>query len=505
MTHNSKGHHPDFRGAVRSAMLVGGGSAITIAIGLMRNKCIAAILGPSGIAVTAMLTQIFEVGGAATGFGLGASGVRQIAAAQSAQDPIRVARVAKTLRRTVWCTGMLALVLILVLAGPISQFTFETDAYRMPVMFLAFVIFIRALITSQTCILQGSRRIADGVKTSIFGALAALVTYVPFAYFWGTDGIAPGILCATLLNLAISWWYARKISIQPIEHSWADTRAEARNLLTFGLPMMLTSLVGTFSPYFERVVLLKTVGLQELGQYQAAYALTGVAVGFILSAMTADYYPKLMAHLDEPERMNKEVNAQIKISMLFAIPIATWILVASPLLIELLYTSEFTPAVAILAVTALGLVGRIISWPLRLVLMAQGRSALLFTIEVAFALVGLALISVFSLRYGALGGGYAFTAIHLFYASCMVFAAPRVLGVRVSAFNLKITAGTLMLISLLMVNAAYNPVAALRWLMGVCVATVITVICFSYLARHTGWHLPRLLRFGPAPSTSGDA
>lgn len=493
-------HHPDFRGAVRSTMLVGGGSAVTMAIGLVRNKCIAGILGPSGIALTALFTQIFEVGGAATGLGLGASGVRQIAAAKVSEDPLRIARVAKTLRRTVWCTGGFALALVLATAGLISDFTFGSDSYRTAVMLLAFVIFIRALMTSQSCILQGSRRIADGVKVSIGGALAALVTYVPFAYFWGADGIAPGILCAAIINLTISWWYARKIPIQEIEHSWAHTRVEAKALLAFGLPMMLTSLVGTFGPYFERVVLLKTIGLQELGQYQAAYALTGMAVGFILSAMTADYYPKLMAHLDEPQRMNKEVNAQIEISMLFAIPGAVWMLVASPWLISLLYTHEFTPAVAILTVTVLGIIGRVISWPLRLVLMAQGRSALLFAVEVGFAVIGLGLIWFLSLRYGAMGGGYAFTAIHLLYAFCMILAAPRLLGIRVSAANVKMALGALMLVALLMVNVAYNPLAWLRWILGLGAATVTSVICLSYLAHHTGWHLPRFLRFGPPPT-----
>lgn len=505
MTSKSPVHQPDFKGAVQSAVLVGGGSAVNMAIGLVRNKCAAALLGPSGVALTAVLTQIFEVGGAATGLGLGASGVRKIAAAQASGDPHKVARVAKTLRRTVWCTGGFALVLLIACSGWISWFTFGSPEYRGAVMLMAVTIFIRALMTSQTCILQGSRRVADTVKIGIVGAVAALVTYVPFAYYMGPDGIAPGIVCATLINLGVSWWYARKVPIVDIDHSWAHTRQEVGGLLAFGFPMMLTSLVGTFGPYFERVVLLKTIGLEELGQYQAAYALTGATLGFILSAMTADYYPKLMAHLGEPARLNKEVNAQIEISLLFALPGAVWMAAGAPVLISLLYTHEFAPAVAILAVTVFGIIGRVLSWPLRLVLMAQGRSALLFVIEMGFAALGIALLWILSLRHGAIGAGYAFVGMHLVYAASLVVASPRLLGVRVSPRNLKMALVGLAIIAALAVNDAWNPWPVARWSLNIIVSIAVSWVCLGYLSHHTGWHLPGIRRRAapPVPEQGG--
>lgn len=487
-------HQPDFRGALRSIILVGGGSVVTMLIGLVRTKCIAALLGPSGIALAAILTQIFEVGGAATGLGLGASGVRQIASAQASGDGRRFAQVVKTLRRTVWCTGTSALLVMIACAGWISEFTFGTTAYRIPIMLLGGVVFIRALMTSQTCILQGSRRVADAVKSSIAGAVAALITYVPFAYYLGEAGIAPGILCATLINFCVSWWYARKVPIEETEYSWEDGRREVSKLLTFGFPMMLTTLVGTFTPYFERVILLKTIGLNELGQYQAAYALTGVAVGFILSAMTADFYPKLMAHVDNHERMNKEVNAQIEISLIFAMSAAVWMAACAPLMISLLYTKEFTPAAAVLTITVLGIVGRVIGWPLRLVLMAQGRSALLFIIEVGFAALGLLAVWLMSVHYSTLGAAYAFVGTHLLYALVMVVAAPSLLNIKVSLPNIRTALIMLLLVSLLVINGMYNPYDKFRWILGISTAITVSIVNLVYLSRHTGWKLPKMIR-----------
>lgn len=499
----SDSHRPNFSEITRNTVMVGGGSVINMALGLVRNKCIAMLLGPPGVALTALYTQIFEVGGAVTGFGLGASGVRQIAAAKASQDAVRMARVVKTLRTTVWCTGGLALFLMSVFASNISEFTFKSDAYRVPIIFLAVVIFIRALITSQSCILQGSRRVADGVKVSVGGAIAALVAYLPFAYFWKLDGIAPGILCATILNLGISWWYARRVQIETIEHSWAQTRSEARSLLVFGFPMMLTSLVGTFGPYFERVILIKTIGLTELGQYQAAYAINGVALGFILSAMMADYYPKLMAHLDQPARMNKEVNAQIEISLLFAVPGAVWILVGAPFLISLLYTNEFTSATSILTITVFGIVARVISWPLRLVLVAHGRVASLFFIEAGFASIGLAAVWLLSLKYGAVGGGFAFAGIHILYALCMVIAAPQLLGLHVSKANLLTALTSFIVISGLLLNDWHNPIILIRTIIDVGVASAVTIVCLRRLLRHTGWKLTSLWQKTPPTSSAG--
>ena len=61
----TRSESPDFFDIFRKTVLVGGGALTNMAIGLVRNKFIAVLLGPAGIALAGIFTQLIEVIGAA--------------------------------------------------------------------------------------------------------------------------------------------------------------------------------------------------------------------------------------------------------------------------------------------------------------------------------------------------------------------------------------------------------------------------------------------------------
>jgi antigen flippase len=498
-------HDPDFAGTVRSAVLVGGGSVATMVIGLVRTKFVAALIGPSGIALFALFNQLTEVISAATSFGLGTSGVRQIAAAHATHNPERLARTVKTLRRTTWCTGALAFIIMVAGARLASVVTFGNAAQTLPFAFLGFMLLFRALTTGQTCIIQGTRRMKEFVLLNIGGAIGGLLASVPCVYFWGTGGIVPGLVLASVATLAVSWWFSHRIRVAPIEHSWRDTRLEASELFRFGLPLMLMGLVGTLSPYLERVILLRTIGLSDLGQYQAAYALTGVLTSFVIAAMTADCYPKLVGLAEDAGLLGTEVNAQIEASLLMAIPGVLWLFALSPLVVVALYSPAFSPAVAVLRITILGVIGRLVSWPLRLAFMAKGMGATVLSIEIASAVVGLGLLALLTQRMGLRGAGWAFAAANLLLPLAQLGLLPWLVGIRVSPANLMRALCGFLALGLLAANQAINPVAGLRWAIAVLVASGGALLCARALSHRTGWSLRRLFDRVRGSDSSGES
>lgn len=491
---DSKQHHKDFWETIRNTLLVGGGAVINMTIGLVRTKFLAGTLGPAGIALTSLFTQIFEVGGAATGFGLGASGVRAIAGARASGDAHQVARVVKTLRRTVWCTGLGALLLLTSLSGVIAEIAFGNRRYQFAVALLGFVVFIRAIMTGQSCLLQGTRRISDSVLVGIAGALAALLVTIPAVHYLGEQGIAISLLGTALVTLAVSWWFAQRVPILDVEHSWSCTIKEARALATFGLPMMLTSLIGTLGPFGERAILMRTIGIEQLGIYQAAYALTGIALSFILNAMTADFYPKLAGHIGDDGRMNRETNAQIQASLLLLAPALAWLVALAPWFVTVLYNKEFQPAAIVLEVTVFGAVGRVVSWPLRLVWLAQGKSGRVFLFEVLVVVIGFFLTTVLSVRYGPLGAGVAYGMLHILAGTILVVCSRKLIGVSVSTHNLTRLGLVLMFLVVLWLNAHANPVAWFRIAIAAGLAGFITLRSLQSLAHRSGLGAGRLWR-----------
>src|SRR3954465_9109131 len=71
---------------LKSSALVGGSSLINIAIGIVRTKAMALLLGPAGFGWTGLYSSIVDLTQSIAGLGINSSGVRQMAEAAGTGD-----------------------------------------------------------------------------------------------------------------------------------------------------------------------------------------------------------------------------------------------------------------------------------------------------------------------------------------------------------------------------------------------------------------------------------
>src|SRR5260370_39918459 len=71
---------------LKSSALIGGSSIINVAIGILRTKCMAVLLGPAGVGLAGMYGSISDLTLSLAGMGINSSGVRQIAEAVGSND-----------------------------------------------------------------------------------------------------------------------------------------------------------------------------------------------------------------------------------------------------------------------------------------------------------------------------------------------------------------------------------------------------------------------------------
>ncbi len=90
---------------LKSSALIGGSSAINIAIGIVRTKAMAVLLGPAGFGLMGVYGSIIDLAQSIAGMGINSSGVRQIAAATGSGDTNRIARTVVVLAANVHCVG----------------------------------------------------------------------------------------------------------------------------------------------------------------------------------------------------------------------------------------------------------------------------------------------------------------------------------------------------------------------------------------------------------------
>jgi antigen flippase len=98
---------------LKSSALIGGSQIANIAIGIVRTKAMAMLLGPPGFGLFGLYGSIANLTQSVAGMGVNSSGVRQIAEAVGSGDKIRIAQTAAVLRRTATVLGLLGAALLI--------------------------------------------------------------------------------------------------------------------------------------------------------------------------------------------------------------------------------------------------------------------------------------------------------------------------------------------------------------------------------------------------------
>lgn len=400
---------------LKSTTLVGGSQVINILLGIIRTKFMAVLLGPAGIGLMGLYSAVTGTVGAMTGMGIGSSGVRQIAEVAGTGDELKIARTIITIRKAALILGVLGMLLTIIFCGPLSQLTFGNTEYAWPIALLSVTIFLGAVSGGQIALVQGMRRIADLASLSVLGGIFGTVVSIPLIILWGKEGIVPFLITVSAMTILTSWWYARKIPVARIIIGWRETFREAKGLLALGLVFMASSLMGAAVMYLTRVLVVRQIGMDGVGLYQAATTLSSLYIGVILSAMGMDFYPRLTSLAEDNEACNRMVNEQTEVGLLIAAPGILATLAFAPLIIQIFYSASFSPAYEVLRWQILGIFLRVVSWPIGFVLLAKGRGKIFFWTELTANAVHVALVWIGVAYFGLKGTGIAFFTLYIFY------------------------------------------------------------------------------------------
>lgn len=472
-----------YRSILKSTSLIGGASVLNILIGMVRTKFVAILLGPTGVGLLGMYDQITGMVSSVTGMGIASSGVRQVAEAVGTNDDVRIARTVITLRRVAWLTGTLGLLVMLVFCMPLSNLTFGNSYYAWPIAALGITLLTGAVAGGQRSIINGTRRIGDLAKISVIGAINGTVISIPCFYLWGQTGIVPSLILSAAVALVTSWWFSRRVPVKEIELPWRDSYGEALRLLSLGLSFMGAGLAAVLSGYLIRIVLLRQFGLADVGIYQAAFNLSGILVGFVLTAMGADYYPRLTAVAGDNASVHSMVNEQSQISILLSLPGLAAMMIFAPLVIQLFYSSSFGTAVPVLRWCIMGILGRVFSWPLGFVVVSKGKGKLYLVTEVFASVLHLLGVFAFIHLWGLKGAGIAFMALYVVYTVMMLLIMSRLVGATWTrrTFALVLFACTVMITLIFSCNININPI--ISWIINLIILSLVTGICVKQLLK----------------------
>ena len=474
------------RQILKSSAIIGGSSVISIALGIVRTKIMAILLGPAGIGLVGMLESIIQLVRTVACLGLESSGVRQIAEAKGKSGQRAVAITVLCLRRICLVLGAVGTVSLFLLRYQVSEWSFGDRVHAGAIGWVSIAVFFAVVSAGQGALLQGMSRIWDVAVIKIAGALCALVFSVPIVYFFGTDGIVAYLLIVYLSVLIASWWRVRKVGMIEENATWREQADHVRALMKWGVVFLGTASITTFVVYACRALVARHMGLDATGQFQASVALAEIYVGFILSAMGTEFYPRLTANAGDNSVFNRMVNEQMAISLLIGIPGILATLVFGAVIIKVFYSGKFMEAADILKWQMPGVFVRVASWPLGIALAAKGCSkSFLFLAAISGAL------QILLLKFLAQTGKLEFVGLASTISSCVALPLTTVLLYRASKFrwtsfnSLFVTCGALAIAATFAIKTWLPEV--LQFVAGVAVIAGFSWYCVSIIAGLTGY------------------
>jgi PST family polysaccharide transporter len=271
------------------------------------------------------------------------------------------------------------------------------------------------------------------VATAILGTLATIA----LVYFMGERGVVLSIVAGTAIGLALSWWYVRRIRSPRVRLSRSDVTQEAGNLLKLGFAFMLSGVLMMGAGYAVRSLIVHFDSLHSAGLYQAAWAIGGMYVAFILQAMGTDFYPRLVSVIASHTDCNQVVNEQAHVSLLLAGPGVVGTILLAPWIATLLYREEFAQASELLRWLCLGTALRVVTWPMGYIIVAANNRRFFVGTELAWALVNVGLTWWLVQLYGLSGAGVAFFLSYVFHGTLVYPVVRRMTGFRWSRENLR--------------------------------------------------------------------
>ncbi|MXV38993.1 oligosaccharide flippase family protein [Flavobacteriaceae bacterium Ap0902] len=414
-----------YRQIMKATSIFGGVQVFDIILKLIRSKIVATLLGPAGMGIIGLLDSTLGLISTATNFGLGTSAIRDISEATNTNNKDKIDRTVSIMKKLVWLTGLLGMVITIILSPLLSKITFGNYDYTIAYIILSLVVLVRQLTSGQNILLRGLRKLPWLAKANILGSIVGLIITVPLYYNFGVDGIVPSLVITALAILGIQYFYGNKVKIDKITLSFKQALAEGKGMLRLGIMLSLSGFISMSVSYFVRVFISQTGDVDDVGLYNAGFSIIGTYVGLIFTAMGTDYYPRLSQVSNDNVESKTIINQQAEIAILILAPILLLFLVYINWIVILLYTEEFTPINDMILYAAIGMLFKAVSWSISYVILAKGNTKLFFWNELAFNAYMLLLNMIGYKYYGLSGLGVSFLITYILYLVQVYILASR--------------------------------------------------------------------------------
>ena len=403
----------EYKSAFFSIGVFGGMQVIILLISVLKTKLLAVWIGTNGLGIYSLLLSTISLAFVISNCGLQNSSVRDIASyIDDHENLYKKVTAIKFWNRLLGTLGFLAM---LALSPLLAKWVFADISKWYWFAILSPCIFFMNIYNGLYSILQGLRKVKLLAKASIWGAVFGFLFSVPFIYFYRNDGLLPAIFLMYFSTLCISFLIYKKASVPQTRNSNRDNYKIGLSSLKLGVVLSINMVFVELTSYIIKLFISNYGSLDDVGLFQAGWAINSSYIAVVFTAMAKDYLPRLSQVSNDAEKVRNSIKQQGIISILLLLPLLSAMIVFVEYVIKILYTDEFA---AINTMTMLLLLGSLIkaaSWSIAYVFIAKSEKKVFLVNELSTRLIAVPFYLLGFYYLGLWGLGLAFVIEHIIY------------------------------------------------------------------------------------------
>lgn len=375
-------------------------------------------IGPSGIALIGQFQNFSQIAMTFSQGGIN-TGIVKFTSQYKSSDK----------RNELWFTAicitltccLLATIIIITYSSELSLRIIKESQFAWIFVIFGLTIPLYALNQITLSILNGLKKVNQLVITNISQSVLGLALSIILIYFYSIQGA----LLALVLNQSVIFITLlirfRKIVYRKTAELYKCyfSSAEAKKLLSYSMMSLTTAIIYPSSLLFIRNLIGKNISWEAAGYWQSMWYISTMYLMVFTSALSIYLVPKLSAVSNDGE-IGKEIFAVMKIILPAVCCCSLIIYTLKDLIIDILFTSEFSEMRSLFKWQLIGDVIKIASWIISYILISKARVKTFMLLEIVLYITFISLSYFFIIPFGLVGVTYSYSLAYSIYLLSLV-------------------------------------------------------------------------------------
>jgi O-antigen/teichoic acid export membrane protein len=320
---------------------------------------------------------------------------------------------------------------------------------------------------------------------------------IPLVMILGMKSILLIVLMVPILNLSVSLFYNYKLGFEFKIRNFliSDFRMLSNfDILKNGFLINLSNIALIVVGYLTRLIIVQLGSVEDVGLFNAEYAIVASYFGMIFSAMTTNYYPNLSAISNDKVKRDKLVNENIEMSILILTPIILFFVIFIKPAIIFLYSNTFLGITDMIKFSSIGIFFKASSWSIAYLFIIQNKINHYFWNEIIANIYMLFLNFIGYKYFGLTGLGISFFFGYFLYFIQMLISSKYFLGFVFERYAVKIFLAQFCLIAAGIIVSFFD-MNIYRIVVGIIIFLISLIISIKIINKHSSFKNLILAKF----------